>query len=249
MGADEAIHAVLASFPRSGRTWLAGMISAAELRDLRKDAPGPIRAFVNSMSSDVVDEWRSAFGDLQRPPLRLATHEKYDGRAHPERVVALVRSPADALWSYYHYRTAHQQSYAGSLDSFLGEAGLGIPALARWYNSWVETRDTAVVIEYEKLRADPGTHLRRALDGLDCTTTVDTDVIAERWEFSRRQENELKTSNESTTPNALFIRSGVIGEGRESFTGAQMERLESDLHRLLSADAISWMRSLGYLAS
>lgn len=248
MAADESIHAVLASFPRSGRTWLAGMISAAELRDLRKQAAGPIRAFVNSMDERVIDEWCAAFGDVERPPLRLATHDKYDKRVHPERVVLLVRSPADALWSYYHYRTAHQQSFEGTVDDFLGASGLGIPALARWYNSWVEVKDRAVVIEYEQLRAQPGVELRRALDGLDCTTQVDTEMIAERWEFSRRQENELKNRDGDATPNSLFIRSGVVGEGVEALSDQQLRRLDADLHGLLSPGAAAWMRALGYLS-
>lgn len=224
------------------------MVSAAELRDLRRQTTTPLRAFVNSGEPATVDEWSAAFGSLPAPPLRLATHRLFDAKAHPDRIVMLVRTPADALWSYFHYRSSHRGDFDGSLDEFLEDNGSGIPALARWYNSWEPLRERSVVISYEELRNDPGTNLRRALEGLDCQTSVDPNVIAERWDFARRQKSEIENTGVPTGSNGLFIRSGAIGEGRANFDESQLTRLDEELRRRLTAEAATWMRSLGYLS-
>ena len=241
---DFVIEGVLASFPRSGRTWLAGMVSEVVMKSLPERRKN-VRAFVQNLRKASVAEWRDAFGDLEPPPLRIATHNRYDPKLHVKPIVLVCRQPADSLVSYFHYQSGHQNKFDGTLDDFLRNTGVGVNRLAGWYNSWAEIADGCTTVTYESLRRDTAGELDRVLNAFGIEHELDLDALAERWEFSNRQSLEKKRQPEAA-PNALFVRAGEIGGGINEFSDDQAAFFHEELSNRLTPRAHHLLDTLGY---
>lgn len=248
-GSAPVVHAVLASFPRSGRTWLAGMVSSAQNQTLRRIVTGkPARSFVNSLNPDVLDGWQGDYAKLAPPPLRLATHEDYDPELHPQNIVLLCRQPLDAMYSYFHYRSKHTATFEGEVDDFLRNEALGVNRLAKWYNSWSTIRTDATVITYEALRSDTPKELARTLDGLNMDWDCDLRQVCEQFEFSKRQKIERdRLETEEGSADELFVRSGQLGEGEANFSSTEKATIAKLLDEKLSPDSKVMLDELGYI--
>lgn len=241
---DFAVEGVLASFPRSGRTWLAGMISEVVMKSLPERRKN-VRAFVTDLSDATVAEWRNALGDREPPPLRIATHDKYDPKIHVKPIVLVCRQPEDSMVSYFHYQSGHQNTFDGNLDDFLRNAGVGVNRLANWYNSWAEVTDGCTTVTYESLRRDTAGELDRVLNAFGIEHELDLDALVERWEFSNRQSLEKKRQPEAA-PNALFVRAGEIGGGINEFSDDQAAFFHQELSKKLTSRAHRLLSTLGY---
>ncbi len=240
------IEALLASYPRSGRTWLAGMVSEV----IRRSTPLPkgTRVFINEHSDKAIVEWNAQFDGPAPAPLRLATHNsRHEVPAAPHTVM-IIRHPYDSLVSYFHYTTKHTEQFGGDIPGFLRSPSHGIFRLARWFNSWAPGADDVTVVSYETLRTNPGPELGRALAGLGVDHDEDLDAVANRWAFEKRQAKELERTG-PTDADALFIRSGKVGGGREELTDHDISTINETLRSSLNDDALRLLTSHGYLDS
>ncbi len=238
------VDGVIASYPRSGRTWLAGMIGDV----LRQSLQLPVghRYFVNTDAQQDLEAFFTQFGPDAPPiPARLATHKLSHSTPRADHLVIVVRDPFDSLVSYYHYTTKLRGEFSGDMDDFLGSKNHGVTRLAEWFNSWASRRTAATVVTYERLRTDTAVQLGRALDGLGIDHDVDLDVVARRWNFEDRQAREIDRTGESDV-DSRFVRRGEVGTGRLELSPAQIVTIETNLGTNLTAQARAWMSDLSY---
>ena len=212
--------ALLVSYPKSGNTWMKFMLAhaltgVAASFDATEDAIGTIG------------------GEMDVPTLLpgggriLKSHEALTpGVRAPGRVVYVVRDGRDVAVSYYH-QLLRKGPQPGEFSSFLprfvaGEVD-GYGSWAAHVTSWLDgqvARDGRIsVVRYEDLLEDPPNGLRRTLEFLGASVDADTleaAVEANRFEQMRRRETESAFHEEQG--DRFFVRRGVSGEWRETFS-------------------------------
>lgn len=200
------------------------------------------------MDAATVESFHQQFTESSALPLRLATHALREDLDEPRRVVLVCRDPLDVLASFYHYATNREHQSFSSRQDFLQSKHYGVPRLAKWWNSWSPSAATARVITYEDMRDNPVPALRRTLRGLAIHVSDDVNLraITRKWDFDRRQAHE-KQQTDSADTNALFVRRGQVGGGREELTEAEIGFIGDALDKNLTPTARELMSSFGYL--
>lgn len=224
----------LASYPRSGSTWLRFMVYEA-LTGLPSDFMS-----VNS-SFRPVGEHFHAPGLLPGGGRLIGTHETYRPTYH--RAIYLVRDVRDVALSQY---LREKQKGVGSSD--FDEYLLGLMTghkrhgswgdhVLSWLNSGLSSRDL-LVLTYENLRRDPVGEFGRVMCFLAAGRDDETlrKVIENNTvERMRAKEDHLKVASVTKVPrhpvsgsheNGRFIRKGKIGGWHDEFTEQQRRTVE-----------------------
>lgn len=218
---------VLASYPRSGKTWLRFM-----LFQLLSERPSEF---------EQVD---SALPELGRAPglpllpgggRLLATHESY--RAEYSKAVYLVRDVRDVVISEYEY---HRLSWweNGEFSAFLQRFLEGrVNAFGAWHrnvDSWLQAaaahRVAVLVLRYEEMRANPEKALSVVLEFLGCAADPDRIRAAiEGNSFQKMREKEERARQgpfKLHHPGMLFVRQGKAGGWEGHLTEKELCRIE-----------------------
>lgn len=201
---------LLASFPRSGNTWLrfllANTVSVAELGGREVDFDE-----LNAMMPEL------GVSDLGAPwPYRcvgrvIKTHRAYFPLFGRTSSVLVIRDPRDVMVSYYHYTRGDKAvRYEGSFSDFVRSPRFGLAAWFAHFRSW-RGRAT-LVLRYEELRADPTREFQRllALAG----ARVDDSVVDEAVRRSaignirRIEETREKPHGDRHVEGFKFARDG-----------------------------------------
>jgi hypothetical protein len=145
---------VLASFPRSGSTWLRFLI--AQLYAIRVPPPEQIdfttidRLMPEIARSNLFAPWWAG----ARPRV-LKTHYRSSAWLRRARTLLLVRDPLDTLRSYHRFRSRLRvQPFTRDWTVFLRHARFGLPAWIDHYLSWARAAD--LTVRYEDLRDERG---------------------------------------------------------------------------------------------
>lgn len=222
---------LLASFPRSGSTWLRFFLAHfVSLRELDGSAIGFER--LNAMlpelgASDLLAPW-----PYTSIPRVVKTHLPYSMLlGAPRRRVLVVRDPRDAMVSYYLYEQGKTRPrYSGDFAGFL-RCPLGLEAWFRHQRSW--SPRATLELRYEELRAAEIDELRRLLDLLG--VAAPTDLVEEavrRSKLKRVRELEQRsgTGHEGRFREGFrFAGQGEAGGWRDWFAPADRE-LYATLH-------------------
>lgn len=158
----------LASFPRSGNTWLRFVLA-----DL---ATGDTSGFQDAdRLIPYVGEHREMAGQLPGGLRLIKTHEPY--RKDYRRAAFLIRDPRDVALSYWKWLAGFGVEYS-SLDIFLDQFMKGkIGGYGSWLDhssGWIEAaagNSEIVVVKYEDLRKDTVGEMGRLahVAGIDAT--------------------------------------------------------------------------------
>lgn len=215
-GTGPAAPPVLASFPRSGRTWLATLVHGA--------VGGSADAGLAMLQ-----------GDDHRA---LLTHDDFEPTLHRGPTVLLLRDPADQLVSFFHYMRDHLGDYDGDLSASMAAEHQGIPRLARWYNSWGRLAAPDYVTTYERLRGDTVAELDAVLAGLGLRDQVEValDRIVTSCDFALAHAVEASAGGPDRPTDALFARQGRIRASREVLNAGQVDSLFEQLRGELTAE-------------
>ncbi|KAF8781218.1 hypothetical protein HU200_000686 [Digitaria exilis] len=182
---------LLASYPKSGTTWLKALSFAALRRSdhpplavdhpLRHRSPHDCVRFIEA-EFDTGDEFE-AFPS----PRLLATHLPYT--LLPEaitasagcRVVYICRDPKDALVSYWHFTNKMSQGFGVDAGSFTtiqdafelfcqgrSPAGPQWQHALRYWEESVKRPDKVLFLKYEEMLLDPESHLRKLAEFMGC---------------------------------------------------------------------------------
>jgi alcohol sulfotransferase len=190
--------AFLASYPKSGRTWLRFILA----NYLNETAGLGVSVDLHTMFAVVpnfdYDPVRGLpafhFKGRAQMPLVPVTHYPYSRflfRGRP--IVFMIRDPRDVMVSSYFHATRHKHRFKGDIAGFLRDQGLGLPHLIRYLNGWADgiAQHRHLVLSYERLSADPEAATAEVLTFLDYpidNAALRRAVKASRFETMRERE-------------------------------------------------------------
>jgi hypothetical protein len=227
-GVDER-DAVLASYPKSGNTWLKFMLA-----DLLTGA---------EIDFEAADGLVPSIGAHEAGPRRLPTggrliksHEPYRhvyGRRYG-RVIHLVRDGRDTAVSYYFHELRRRGSWEGEhfsrfLELFLAGRLDGYGVWHEHVRSWLDGRaaERTRLVRYEDVLVDPLGELRGIAEFLELEVSDGAlGAAVERNDFARMRDREEASTiaDRWQRRDIRFIRRGASGGWRELFEPEDRER-------------------------
>uniref|UniRef100_G1U4V2 Sulfotransferase n=1 Tax=Oryctolagus cuniculus TaxID=9986 RepID=G1U4V2_RABIT len=234
---------LLATFPKSGTTWMQQILSLIFCEgDLRPIHHCPSWARMPWLEHISFQGFLAQM-DPARPRL-LTTHLQARALAPAlkksnARVVYVARHPKDVLVSFYHFHRMASflpdpSSFQDFVDKFLEGKG--------FYNSWFDhvkewlslLQDLNMLfVTYEELHQEPRRALRKLSEFLGRPLGVqEEDLILGHSSFSFMRQS--RAANYSLVPREImdparspFLRKGVVGDWQEHFTPEQNEKFNA----------------------
>jgi hypothetical protein len=223
----------VASYPRSGSTWLRFLLLELLTRD---------SAHFDSVNRAIPDvgNQRGCPAILPGGVRLIKTHEAY--RSAYRRAVYIARDVRDVVLSEFAYERARQR-IAEDFDEFLmlflrssvNGYGTWQDHVASWIGSPLESSRDLLLIKFEDLRAHTEETLAEVADflGLAADRQQIRQAIANN-NVQRMQEKENQVSEiDGYSPKAngngngsRFVRSGSVGGWRRKFTDEQVHLIE-----------------------
>jgi Sulfotransferase domain len=238
---------LLASYPRSGSTWLGFLLYECLTR-----APATFRATHEGIPG--VGRHRDAPPVIGRSGRLVRTHELCRGSV--DKVIYIVRDPRSVVSSLYSF-SLRQGKYSGEFDDFFD---VFMNGRVQPFESWdahvrywlgpetLQESSQVYLIKYEDLRLDP----QRELDGLLrwLGEEVDGEVIGqavnnntvEKMRTKEDQEAVGKHFSQAKNRHFRFVDEGTIRGWRERLTPSQLALMEEGEMGLI-------IRRLGYPVS
>ena len=245
----DAADAVIASFGKSGRTWLRVLLWRYFARK-------------NGFASDSIsgfDEFRNRHPGV---PVLFFTHDNYlkdylghDRKAEIYRnrpVVLLVRDPRDTAVSQFFqwkHRMALRKKVINayplddvSVHDFIAGGEAGIPKIIAFMNDWAKDLSrfpNLLVVKYEDLKADTAGQLGRALRFLGQSPTdaelADAAAYASVENMRKmEQENAGKLAanarlkpGDANDPSSFKVRRAKVGGWRDYVTENQAAAIDA----------------------
>lgn len=224
---------VLASYPRSGRTWLAfilgEVLTGTETTFGGKTHPIPS-----------IERVRNAPRLLPRGGHLVRTHEPF--RREYRKAIYLVRHVGDVIASYHHYlRLVGTDGYDMErfVSAFLDGEVDGYGTWVDHVDSWLDApMDQRMVVRYEDLHGETELTVAKILDFLGVPTDPQTiaDAVANNSFERMRMKESLRPDAHLFAEGERFVRRGAIGAARTELSESQWARVllkcESPLARL-----------------
>jgi hypothetical protein len=242
--------AFLASFPRSGSTWLRFMLFEA----LSGEDAG-FRKIEERLPE--IHKHRGSHSILAGGGRLIKTHENY--RSDYKRAVLLVRDVRDVFLSVYNsYLALRLASFVskGDIDSFLlsfldGKVihtGSWQQHTRSWLDSPIAKNGNLMVIRYEDLRKNPEEGLGQLLQFVGITPNAQAirrAIENNTLQQMRTKEDKAKKAGERSIllgsrtdafdETSRFVRKGAIGGWRGKLTAAQLKSIDQYAGDVLAA--------------
>lgn len=234
-----AADVVVVSHAKSGRTWLATMISHVYHR--RYGIP----------ESELIQFDNFHKLDSRAPRILFSHDNQKDKRRTPlftperlrqQRVVLLVRNPCDiAISAYFQsFRDARKGLGPGHGGRAVFDyvVGYKLPLVLRFLQRWHDQLDRlerVLVVRYEDLRTQPVRELGRVMsfvDGEADPDDIEAAVAFASFEQMKQKEaaNFFKSDKlrpgDSRDPQSFKVRQGRVGGFRDHFTEKQLAEIE-----------------------
>lgn len=223
--------AFLVGYPKSGNTWLGGMLSHL--------------ATGREFSFDTKDEVTPGVGDHHRRTgilpgggRLIKSHEPYTPGLGDKytRVVYMVRDGRDVVVSYYHHHL-HVGKDPGPMGEFLQRCLEGsLDGWGSWpahIRAWLDSphaRDGRLrMVRYEDLLERPEEELAGVARFLSLPAepaAIRATVDLHTAERMRERERETEYHQRSVRPDVPFIRRAASGEHAEVLTAEQLRLFE-----------------------
>lgn len=251
----DAADGVVASFGKSGRTWLRVLMWRYFAR-------------MNGTATDtvtVLDEYRNR---LPNTPVLFFTHDNYlkDFLGHDRKaeiygrlpVVLLVRDPRDTAVSQFFqwkHRMVQRKKVINdypvtdvSVQEFITGSQAGVPKIIEFMNDWARHASgirKLLVVKYEDLRADTKGELRRVLEFFGQSPTdeaLEDAVTFASMDNMRRMETENAQKSgahrsmkpgDASDPSSFKVRRGKVGGWRDYVSEGQAEAIDAMVHEKL----------------
>ncbi len=232
--------AVLASYPKSGRTWFRFIVSnyladvhklgtTIDLHTTFSVTPNLDRDPIRGLPGFKYEQYRPAL------PKIAVSHLPYDARMFQQKpVIFMVRDPRDVLVSSYFHATRHKHRFSGNIGAFLRDKEQGAADLIRYLNGWAEglSRHPHFILSYEALSADPEGMTAAVLRFLKCP--VDAQAVHRAVEASRFEAmREIEKSDgipgheyDLSDDESLRMRRGVAGGFADYLSSSEVAWVE-----------------------
>lgn len=234
------IDCVLASFPKSGRTWLRFALScyfdhAAHL-EVEPDLTSTFRILPNLDRDPLRGLPGFAFLDFPAVPLIAVTHRAYEEALFQDRpVIFLVRDPRDVMVSAFFHATRHKNRFKGTIHDFILDRYQGMPALLGYLNAWADGLSGRQhhLVSYEALSNDLMSELRAIVEflGLECDHAALGHAV-ERSDFQAMRDIEQRGGipghkYDRSDSESLRMRKGKAGGYRHYLTEGEIRLIET----------------------
>jgi hypothetical protein len=237
--------AFVASYPRSGSTWLRFL-----LLELLTRADGAGFENVNRMIPDVGGQAGSPklLADSGR---LIKTHEAC--RSEYRKAVYLVRDLRDVVISEFEYENANER-IAEDFDAFVMLSLEGrVNGYGSWKDhvaSWVESPlavdGRLLIIKFEHMKAQTEDTLAGILDFLG----VSRDRAAIRQAIANNNLQRMKEKEDRSPQTSAYSRQSGHGDQkrfiRSGSTGGWRSRLTEPQVRMIERQAGTWLTRMGY---
>jgi hypothetical protein len=229
----------LASYPRSGNTWLRAVVaeimfgsSGANIADLDRYVPD---IYVPQPNENIVP---AKFHVVK-------THEPYhhEQRKRLKRAIYIFRDPRDVAVSFYRYLHGLGK-YDGTLDAFLADwlAGRIWPCSWRehvvsWAGDWPKVAPHEwLVFRYEDMLREPAAHVRTIAQflGFSLEGSRLNDVLGRTTSDEMRRKEKAGMRSTERATGFQFIGGAKAGGWRESLSVQQAAVVTESLGPLMS---------------
>jgi hypothetical protein len=225
----------IASFPKSGNTWLRYLLAFANFPD-QEITPATLSALIPSIYHDT---FSTALQQLP-PPRFIKTHEALLS-LYP-KTIYIVRDYRDVVVSSFHYLTKKKLVNA-SISDFLRDEKLNAFGSWEWHVSsaleWKAKHPERILfLKYEELLTAPEKQLQTILDFCGISPKKSIAEIIQSASFAnlrKKEEAEIKSGD------AYFFRKGISGDWKNSLSEKDAEYLIKD------KKTTEVMKKLGYL--
>jgi len=219
LGANDVF---LASYPKSGNTWLRHLLTHIITGQETK-----WRGSVESISN-IVGKHSALPGVASGAGRLIKTHEPY--RPAYKRAVLLVRDARDVAVSEYFFQKnysktfgRYKNSFELFLEYFLAGKTNGYLSWQKHVESWLNAsklpENQILVLSFEQFKSNTSASLRDIVDflGVECSDSLLQDAItANSVESLKRKENDYWSGR--GMENRSFVRSGGTGSWKSHFT-------------------------------
>ena len=222
----------VASYPRSGNTWLRFMLFEILL------GQSPSFNHVDQVVPDIGKQGKAS-RVLPRQGRLIKTHEPY--RPEYKKAIYLVRDARDVALSEFNYQKA--LGFTGDdFDDFLGRFLRGtVNPFGSWtahVDSWVRAKDEGrariLLVRFDEMRHEPEASLGKMMEFLEVPVAADVIQRAVANNSVQRMRDQEKKNPVKASAKGRFIGSGAVEGWREKFTETQAQSVQKCAGNILS---------------
>lgn len=224
----DANDVMVASYPRSGNTWLRFMLT----RILTGKSAGFDN--VNNVIAEIGIH-QNALPLLPGGGRLIKTHELY--RPTYKRAIYLVRDVRDVLLSQYSRENELGLVWWGDFDGYIkaflegtiNGFGPWQEHIPQWLDSPLAKRGDVLTVMFPDMRRNTQATLERIVDflGFEVHPELIATAIADNTvEKMRAREERSRTLHKSSGEEGRFVRKGAVMGWREKLNEAQLELVE-----------------------
>jgi hypothetical protein len=214
----------LASYPRSGSTWLRFM--------LLEILTGYSSTFTSvNQLLPAVGEHHNAVPLLPQAGRLIKTHEAY--RREYKKAVYLLRDPRDVALSEYAYEGGlgrYDKGFDHFLQSFVRGRVNGYGSWQHHVNSWLDAESAGqvnlLVVRFEDLRRNPEETMSTIFDFAGVKVSRQSIRIAVENNTLEQMKKKEDSAPQMAKAGARFVRSGAVAGWIGRLTEPQLELLE-----------------------
>ncbi|VYS47386.1 unnamed protein product [Arabidopsis thaliana] len=245
---------IIASFPKSGTTWLKALTVALLERSKQKHSSDDHPLLLDNPHGLVPFLELRLFTETSKPdltsisssPRLFSTHVAFQTlrealKNSPCKIVYVWRNVKDVLVSFWYFNSAKLkiEEERSILDSMFESFCRGVinygPSWEHVLNYWrasLEDSKNVLFLKYEELKTEPRVQLKRLAEFLDCPFTVEEEERGSVEEIldlcSLRNLKNLEINKTGKTlrgaDHKIFFRKGEVGDSKNHLT-PEMEKI------------------------
>jgi hypothetical protein len=232
----------VASYPRSGNTWLRFM--------LYEILVGESSSFknVHQLVPDIGMQ-NKALPVLAEEGRLIKTHEPY--LPQYKKAIYLVRDARDVALSEFAFQKAlglAKDDFEIYLPRFLNGRVNPFGSWTSHVDSWMNAKDTGLadvlLVRFDEMRSQPENSLAQMMEFLGVPVKAETIRKAVANNSVEKMRDKEKVNPQKASAKGRFIRSGAVGGWRERFTDAQAKLVERYAGNVLNRLGFAEVESL-----